>query len=145
MEENAQHIDARDAEQARRTLERGVMTSLAARIIDYAGIHKQTIEAEENRLVPEYVEDFFLRAFRRLGGRISRRDDGTYSVAGVPYELRQWGDDYIFKNSYGLLFREYRRITFDKDFARRHPDVEFVAPGHPLLEALNVSIQADAC
>lgn len=140
MEEIEGQIDAIEAGHARQTLERAFLTSLATRHIDYTGVLRDTLEAEENRLVPEYVEDFFLRAFRHLGGRISRREDGTYNVSSVPYELRRWGDDYNFKNSYGQLFREYKRITFDKRYAREHPEVEFVAPGHPLLEAVNQQI-----
>ena len=51
-----------------RTLDRVFLTSLATRHIDYSSILPDTLLAEENRLVPEYVEDYFLRAFRRLGG-----------------------------------------------------------------------------
>jgi hypothetical protein len=89
--------------------------------------------------VPEYVEDYFLRAFRRLGGTVERRGE-TYAIPSVPFELRRWGDDYSFKTTYGTIFREYRRVTFDKAHARAHPETEFVAPGHPLLEAVNQQI-----
>ncbi len=150
MEEIEGHIEAVDEHTVRQTLERVFLTSLATRHIDYTGILKETLAAEENRLVPEYVEDYFLRAFRRLGGTVERRG-GTYYIPSVPFELRRWGDDYRFKTAYGTLFREYKRVTFDKAYARQHPEAEFVAPGHPLLEAVNETILttlgggADAC
>ncbi|MDY7079084.1 MAG: helicase-related protein [Chloroflexota bacterium] len=140
MEEIEQHIEAVDEQTVHQTLERVFMTSLATRHIDYTGILKETLTAEENRLVPEYVEDYFLRALRRLGGTVERRGDNSYAIPSVPFELRRWGDDYSFKTTYGTLFREYRRVTFDKAHARAHPEAEFVAPGHPLLEAVNQQI-----
>ena len=139
IEEIEQYIDAVQADTVRQTLEQVFMTSLATRHIDYTGILKETLRAEENRLVPEYVEDYFVRAFRRLGGSIERRD-GLWTIPSVPFELRRRNDDYHFKTQYGSLFREYRRVTFDKSYARIHPEAEFVAPGHPLLEAVNETL-----
>jgi hypothetical protein len=140
IEDIEQEIEAVDKEETERTLERVFSTGLATRHIDYTGLLKETLTAEENRLVPEYVEDYFLRAFRRLEGDVERRAEGTYAVTSVPYELRRWGDDYDFKVTYGQLFRRYKRITFDKTYARQHAEVAFVAPGHPLLEAVNEEI-----
>jgi SNF2 family DNA or RNA helicase len=144
MEEIEQTIDALNVTQAQQTLERAFMTSLATRHIDYTGVLREKLEAEENRLVPEYVEDYFLRAYRRLaGGKVERRetsDSSFYAISHVPYELRRWGDDYRFKTAYGALFRSYRQLTFDKQTARSYPQAEFIAPGHPLLEAMNEEI-----
>jgi superfamily II DNA or RNA helicase len=140
IEEIEQEIEAVDQQETERTLERVFSMGLATRHIDYTGLLKETLTAEENRLVPEYVEDYFLRAFRRLEGDVERRAEGTYAVTSVPYELRRWGDDYDFKVTYGQLFRRYKRITFDKTYARGHAEAEFVAPGHPLLEAVNQGI-----
>jgi len=137
MEEIEQYIDAVDEKSVRSTLDQVFLTSLATRHIDYSGILKETLTAEENRLVPEYVEDYFLRVFQRLGGNVEKRGDKTYSVSRVPYDLRRWGEDYNFKTAYGTLFREYKRLTFDKKHARYHPETAFIAPGHPLLEAVN--------
>lgn len=139
MEEIEQVIERVDAATVQRTLERVFLTSLATRHIDTSSIVRDTLLADENRLVPEYVEDYFLRAFRRLGGSYERRGD-TIAVPLVPFDLRRWGDDTRFKTLYGVLFREYRRITFDKRYVRQHPEATFVAPGHPLLEAVNEQI-----
>jgi superfamily II DNA or RNA helicase len=140
IEEIEQQIEAVDQEEMERTLERVFSMGLATRHIDYTGLLKETLTAEENRLVPEYVEDYFLRAFRRLEGDVETRAGGTYAVTSVPYELRRWGGNYDFKVTYGQLFRRYKRITFDKTYAREHAEAEFVAPGHPLLEAVNEEI-----
>ncbi|MCQ3973985.1 MAG: helicase [Anaerolineae bacterium] len=139
IEEIEQAIEAVDEQTLRQTLEQVFLTSLATRHIDYTGLLKETLAAEENRLVPEYVEDYFLRAFRRLGGQIERRGE-TYAATSVPFDLRRWGEDYSFKATYGQVFRDYKRLTFAKAYAQKHPEAEFVAPGHPLLEAVNETI-----
>lgn len=139
MEDIEQQIERVDEEHTRQTLERVFLSSLATRHIDYSGLLRQTLEAEENRLVPAYVQDYFLRAFDRLGGRIAPIDFG-YRVEHVPYELRRHNEDYSFKVQYGEVRRRYARVTFDKEVARKHADYEFVAPGHPLVEALNETI-----
>lgn len=58
--------------------------------------------------MPEYVEDFFLRAYRRIAGqRLTPRPGQNgrfYAIPNVPYDLRQWGENYDFKANYGLLF-----------------------------------------
>ncbi|MCL4264797.1 MAG: DEAD/DEAH box helicase [Anaerolineae bacterium] len=142
MEEIEQTIDAVNVTEAQQTLERAFMTSLATRHIDYSGLRQEKLTAEENRLVPEYVQDYFLRAYPRLGGTMDTRqtEDGFYAIQNVPYELRRWNDDYRFKTAYGTLHRHYRQVTFDKAVARDEARAEFVAPGHPLLEAVNEEI-----
>ncbi|MFP4396285.1 MAG: DEAD/DEAH box helicase, partial [Anaerolineales bacterium] len=153
MEEIEQHIEAVNEEGMQRTMDEAFLTGLATRHIDYTGVQRETLKAEENRLVPEYVEDYFLRAYRRLGGEVRRHgaqhseegDGGgapitLYQAPRVPYELRRWNKNARFKATYGRLFDEYRRITFDKGYAREHRAVEFVAPGHPLLEAVSETV-----
>ena len=143
IEEIEECIESINPERTHETLERAFLTGLATRHIDYSGIRKETLLAEENRLVPEYVEDFFLRAYRRFGGRIETMEsDGVsqYKIPRVPYDFKRWGEEYEFKTTFGKLFRSYKKITFDKNYARHHSQVEFVAPGHPLLEAVNEQI-----
>lgn len=142
MEEIEQQIDAVDVAHAERTLEQAFLMSLATRHIDYTGILREKLEAEENRLVPEYVEDYFVRAYQRLGGRIEKRavhDARLYTVSNVPFELRKLGEDYEFKTAYGAVQRDYRQIVFDKKAVEAYGNADFVAPGHPLLEAVNTA------
>ncbi|MBN2394097.1 MAG: DEAD/DEAH box helicase family protein, partial [Anaerolineae bacterium] len=154
MEDIEAHIEAVNETGMRQTMEEAFLTGLATRHIDYTGVQRETLTAEENRLVPEYVEDYFLRAFRRLGGEVRRREAEAsasaadisatvYQIPRVPYDVRRWDRDTRFKTTYGRLFEEYRRITFDKAYAREHRSVDFVAPGHPLLEAVSETILTD--
>ncbi len=90
--------------------------------------------AEINRLVPHYIAGFFVEAFRLLGGSVQPREAGRYEVTRVPLELRRrhrqvgWGP---------ALQPRYERICFDKQYVNVEgkPPAEFVAPGHPLLDA----------
>ena len=78
-----------------------------------------------------------------MGGKITRRKDGFWHISHVPISLRRISEDYNFKNKFGRVFREYPKVTFDKDIAFRNPEAEFIAPGHPLLEALIERLQKD--
>jgi superfamily II DNA or RNA helicase len=120
-------------EEAIRRLQEAALVSLATRHIDLRGILGDQERARENRLVPEYVEAFFQRACRFLGIPLERRQDGAWRIERVPYEIRNVPRE--FKLRYGEVYSEYRRFTFDKAKAQRE-GAEFVAPGHPLLEAV---------
>lgn len=128
-----EEIDTAEVEEKMQNI---FMTSLATRHIDYSGIMKSVHEADENRLMPEYIEDYFLRAFTRFGGKYDKTGE-TYRIKTVPFELRKLNKDYDFKTSYGKVERKYTRLCFDKQLAKDHPEYEYVAPGHPLLEAVN--------
>jgi superfamily II DNA or RNA helicase len=136
MEEIEFEIEQVDEETTRETLERVFMSSLATEHIDYTGLLEEQVKAEENRLVPEYVRDFFLRGFDYVGGSLTEIDKGV-RIDSVPYEMRRRNEDSGFTNRYGTVRREYSKVTFKKEVARRNSDYEYVAPGHPLLESLN--------
>ena len=91
--------------------------------------------AEARRLVPHFIESFFVEAFTRLGGSIARREPGRYQITHVPVDLRR-RDRIIGRGE--PVQRVYERICFDK--AHIHidgkPPATFVAPGHPLLDAV---------
>ena len=139
IEEIYECVDSIDEREVRETMDRIFMTSLATRHIDYSGMIMQCHEADENRLMPEYIEDFFLMAFQRFGGSFEKLDD-HYRIRSVPFELRKLNDDYNFKSRYGKVSRNYAHVTFDKGIAKSHSAYEYVAPGHPLLEAVNQRI-----
>ena len=110
--------------------------SLATKYIDHSRIKEMFEKAEEYRLVPEYVEEFFKRTFKRVGGEWEKTKDGFLTVRSIPYEIKKIAEKLEFKNKFGILMKSYRKITFDKEKAFREPDSEFVSFGHPLLEAL---------
>jgi superfamily II DNA or RNA helicase len=128
-------------EEALRRLKEATLEGLATRHLDLQSILGDTREARENRLVPEYVERFFQRACQFLGVPLERRQDGLWRIERVPYEIRNVSRD--FKQRFGTVFSEYLRFAFDKEVARR-AGAEFVAPGHPLLEAVIEALFARA-
>ena len=109
------------------------LEALATRHIDLIKILGEQQKAKENRLVPEYVEEFFKRAAKALNIKMERRQDGFWRITSVPFEIRN--QPYEFKTRFGEVQREYTKVSFDKDKAFKG-QAEFVAMGHPLLEAV---------
>jgi superfamily II DNA or RNA helicase len=110
--------------------------SLATKYIDYTRLKEMAEKAKENRLIPEYTEAFFNKAFLKAGGRLRRRKDDFLAVEIIPFEIRSIADEDDFKRRYGSLLRAYPKITFDKDVFSKNPDTEFISFGHPLFESL---------
>ena len=115
-------------------IKKATAEALATKHIDLSRIREEREKAEENRLVPEYIESFFLKAFPKFGGVIEKRKDGFYRVSRVPSELRKISIK--FKNKYGRVDRIYPKVSFRKEEVFKGEQAEFIAPGHPLLEAV---------
>jgi superfamily II DNA or RNA helicase len=104
-------------------------------------LRRQMDEARARRLQPYYIELFFRDAFKGLGGRISRREQGRYEITNVPASLRQRQRP----GSTIPIASRYERTTFepdcvDADDARR---AELLAPGHPLMDTvLDATLEA---
>ena len=101
---------------------------------DLRALKEMRDRAEARRLVPHFIEAFFVDAFTRLGGSLVRREPGRYEITHVPIDLRR-RDRLIGQGE--QVQRAYERICFEKarvDVAGK-PPATFVAPGHPLLEA----------
>ena len=109
--------------------------SLATRFIDYTRIKEMAEKAKEYRLIPEYTEEFFKRAFEKAGGKVTKTGD-FYRIDSIPYEVKKIAAEDNFKNTWGILASRYRNVTFDKEIAKHHSDAEFVSFGHPLFEAV---------
>ncbi len=110
--------------------------TLATRFINYPQIKEWADRARENRLIPEYVEEFFKRTLSRLGGKYRDLKNGFLAIDSIPPEIKRISEDADFKNRFGLLMNKYPKVTFDKELAFNNPDSEFISFGHPLLEAL---------
>lgn len=97
-------------------------------------LRRQMDEARARRLQPYYIELFFRDAFKRFGGRMSRREQGRYEITNVPATIRM-------RQRPGAILpiaTRYERTTFepdcvDADDARR---AELLAPGHPLMDTV---------
>jgi superfamily II DNA or RNA helicase len=133
MEEILREIERIPDEEAIKRAKEAALEGLATKHIDFSRILGEQRIAKENRLVPEYIEKFFLKASEKLGLRVEKRKDGYWRISNIPYDLRALG--YDFKIKYGEVFREYNKFSFDKEHAYKG-QAEFVAPGHPLLEAV---------
>lgn len=97
-------------------------------------IREEMERAEARKLQPHFIADFFLTAFKTLGGNIVEKEKGRYQVLHVPAAIRN--RDRIIGTREPIL-KSYERITFHKELIRVHgkPLAEFVCPGHPLLDA----------
>jgi superfamily II DNA or RNA helicase len=126
-------IETLPDEEAVRKAREAVLEGLATRHIDLQRVLGEDRRAREHRLVPEYIERFFERACKFLNIPLERRRDGLWRVPNVPLEVRNVPQD--FRHRLGEVFREYSKLAFDKATAHRQ-DAVFVAPGHPLLEAV---------
>lgn len=129
-------MDTIDDEESQKILNQISMMSLATKHIDYSSLRRRNRESEENRLVPEYIEDYFQRALIRLQGEIERVKD-YINVKKVPKSLLKLNKDPRFYSLYGKLLPKYKRLTFDKKKALSFSNYEYIAPGHGLLEAIN--------
>jgi superfamily II DNA or RNA helicase len=133
LEEIVAEIERIPDEIAIRKSREAILEGLATRHVDLQKVLGETRRAKENRLVPEYIERFFLRASNLLQVPLEQRKDGLWRIPNVPYQIREVSPS--FKNHFGEVFREYGKIAFDKENARRQ-QAEFVAPGHGLIESV---------
>ena len=97
-------------------------------------IREEMERAEARKLQPHFIAEFFLTAFKTLGGSITEKEEGRYQVLHVPAAIRN--RDRMIGTREPIL-KSYERITFHKERAAVHgkPLASFVCPGHPLLDA----------
>jgi SNF2 family DNA or RNA helicase len=107
--------------------------ALATRHIDLTRILGEQRKAKENRLVPEYIEEFFKRTAKAFNIKMEEKGRGIWHIASVPFDIRN--QPHTFKIKFGEIQKEYSKISFDKDKAFK-TQAEFVAMGHPLLEGV---------
>ena len=95
-------------------------------------------EAKERRLVPEVIEDFFIKAspLTGLDLKAGKQRQRIYRLDKVPKLLWPIGEE--LEPRFGKLGKEYRLIVFDKDLLSENPTAEWVTPGHPLFEAVRL-------
>ncbi len=110
--------------------------TLATRYIDYTRIKEMAQQAREYRLIPEYTESYFKKAFVKAGGKFKKRKDGFLVIDSIPFDIRKIAEEETFKKDFGQILKKYSKITFDKDIAFKTSDAEFISFGHPLFEAV---------
>ncbi len=110
--------------------------SLATRFIDYTRIKEMAAKAQEHRLIPEYTENFFKKAFTKADGKFKETADKFIAIDSIPFRIRKIAEDDKVRRSFGDLLRKYSKVTFDKEIAFRNSDSEFLTFGHPLFESV---------
>ncbi|RLF39636.1 MAG: helicase, partial [Thermoplasmata archaeon] len=133
MDDILKDIDLVPNEEIVRRIKEVSMEALATKHIDLRRILGEQRVARENRLVPEYISEFFRKTADVLNIKMKKVDDKLWNIISVPYEIRS--RPHSFKLKYGVVNRSYRLISFDKQVAF-HRTAEFVAMGHPLMEAI---------
>ena len=110
--------------------------ALGSRYIDMSKLIADVQQSKENRLMPEYIERFFLEAYRSFGGTITpvKGSKGVWSISRIPPDLRKLPES--LERKYGKIGTQYPQLTFDKDQVVGYSDLEFVGPGHPLFEGI---------
>jgi superfamily II DNA or RNA helicase len=110
--------------------------ALGSRYIDLSKLLADQQQSKEHRLMPEYIEQFFVEAYRSFGGTIAPVKDrkGCWSISRVPPDLRKVPDHQ--ERKYGKIGSTFAQITFDKEQMVGYTDLEFVGPGHPLFEGI---------
>ena len=137
LEEILSEIEITVNEDYLRTVRAKLDESLATRYIDYTRIKEMNERARERRLIPEYTQAFFQKAYQHLGGemRALPRQPGFFSLDKIPHDLRKIAEQETFQKRFGFLLKRYPLVTFDKALALKEPQAEFISFGHPLFEA----------
>jgi superfamily II DNA or RNA helicase len=112
--------------------------ALARDTMDASRVHRVREEmerAEARRLQPHFIRAFFLEAFRLLGGSIHEREPGRFQITHVPARIRRRDRQIGTREP---VLQKYERVTFHKELISvpGKPLAEFLAPGHPLLDAV---------
>ncbi|MEM4323970.1 MAG: helicase-related protein, partial [Candidatus Nitrosocaldus sp.] len=136
IEEILKEIEIKVDESYIKKVKESLGESLASRYIDYTRIKEMSDKAREYKLIPEYTEEFFKRAFSLAGGRFKIRKDGFITIDSIPREIKVISEEDYFRRKFGPLLKTYPKITFGKDIAFKNPDAEFISFGHPLFEAV---------
>ncbi len=136
IEQIIKEIDIKVDEEYISKVKESLGESLATRFIDYTRIKEMADKAREFKLIPEYTEAFFKKAFLLLEGKYRERKDGFLAVERIPYDLKIIAEEDPFRRKYGKTLNRYPKITFDKDIAFKNPDAELISFDHPLFESL---------
>jgi superfamily II DNA or RNA helicase len=137
MAEILAEIDVQtDEEQVARIRSEMHDKSLGSRYIDMSKLLADQQQSKEQRLMPEYIERFFIEAYRSFGGTTTPIKDkkGIWSISRVPPDLRKLPEQ--IERRCGKIGATYPQVTFDKEQVFGYSDLEFIGPGHPLFEGV---------
>jgi superfamily II DNA or RNA helicase len=117
-------------------LKRATEEALAVRHVDLSKYREKMQISEEQRLIPEYIEQFFVEAFSDLGGTLTKVDKSVWRIDNVPVEIRRA----LPKSFQQEVKRYYSKVSFHKDvvkdFEEKNIECEYIAPGSLLFESV---------
>lgn len=116
------------------------LEGLAKRELNLSMIVGKTAEAKERRLVPEVIEDFFIKAgdISGLVPKETAAGSHIFKLGRVPRRLLPVGE--YLEPRFGVLGKEYSKIVFNKDILVKDSTLEWVTPGHPLFEVVRYDL-----
>lgn len=126
------------SEQRLTQYEQSTGIALAKRIVDLSRIRGQDFVSEEKRLMPEYVESYFLEAADRTSLRWKRRaNPKLLTIENVPGRFVAPG--LLSVRERGPAAKTYRKATFHKSERKKRDNIDAVllSPGHPLYAAVD--------
>ncbi len=141
---NVPDIEARivqDVEPERfKKITHSTLEGLAKRELNLRSLIGKSSEAKERRLVPEIVEDFFIKAGPITGiyPKEAKKDSHIYRIGKIPKALLAIGEK--IEPQFGKLGSEYKQIIFDKEILKTDATLEWITPGHPLFEAVREDV-----
>jgi superfamily II DNA or RNA helicase len=135
LDDYLDQIDRIDPDKLRE-YEQATGIALARSHVNFESFEHANLEAEEHRLMPEYVARYFLAAASLIGLRVEQRADGLWRIEHVPQDLRS---DRLESARRAKPDPSYRKVTFDKaDLEQdQHVDAVLLGPGHPLYAVVD--------
>ncbi len=127
-------IDDTVGDRVREAIEHPPLAAETLAFGDIERIRTEMQEAAARRLQPHYIRAFFDAALSHLGGLMTEKEPGRFSITSLPASIRQ--RDRQVGTGAPVLSR-YERVTFERELVRvpGAPLAELIAPGHPLLAA----------
>jgi superfamily II DNA or RNA helicase len=134
LDEYAAEIERISAERLEE-YEQATGIALATRQVNLERVRPKDWRSEERRLMPEFVERFFIQAAERARLRVEARADSLWRVEHVSQRLR--APSLTSVQRFGPPATSYKKLTFHKEHLQedRHLDAELLSPGHPLFGA----------
>ncbi len=124
--------------------ERSTGIALAKSTVDLGRIRGQDFASEEKRLMPEFVEGFFLDAAKKTGLRVEKRANPLLlRIEHVPQKFL--ARDLAAVRARGPAEQRYLKASFHKAELAKVDNLDgcLVSPGHPLYAALDEVLRRD--
>ncbi len=141
LEEYLEIIEEIDPEKLKQ-YEKMTGIALARAYVDFKSFQKKNFEAEEKRLMPEYVEKYFRSSAELCGLKVEKRADGLLRIPYVPATFRSEQLESV--KHFGKPEQEYKKVTFHKEDLEKdtHIDAVLLSPGHPLYAVVDEKLLA---